>query len=74
MNSILDFIKPKHNLEKYLEILEEVGEVDISRLDLGERIRLVRMAREKGYRLDYKYPDPRTHDKVFLVIKDDDKH
>ena len=69
MKNILDFIKPKHRLEDYLTTLEEMGEVDISRLDLRERLRLVRMVREKGYTLDYRYPDPRTHDKVVLVIK-----
>ena len=69
MSSILDYLKPRHDLDKYLETLEENGEVDISRLDIEERMKLVAMARKKGYRLDYKYPNPKTHDKVILVIK-----
>ena len=69
MVDITQFIKSKHNLNKYLARLESNGEVDITNLDVNERVKPVAMARHKGYILGYKYPNPKDHECTILYIK-----
>ena len=56
----------KHNLEKYLNTLMLTKEVNITRLNIDEIIKLVAKARKLGYILDYKHD---LSEKLYLVIK-----
>lgn len=73
MVDITQFIKSKHNLNKYLARLESNGEVDITNLDVKERVKLIAMARRKGYVLGYKYPNQKDHEYTILYIKENIK-
>jgi len=54
------------DLEKYLNTLLLTGEVNITRLNVEERLKLVAKARKLGYNLDYKYD---LSGKLYLVLK-----
>ncbi len=55
-----------HDLDKYLNTLLEKKEVNITKLNVEERIKLVAKARKLGYKLDYKRD---LSGKLYLVIK-----